>query len=199
MKAPGHVSGERYMSLVLSLLVELVAGLYLLTSDTYLSPPGNSLHWWGLLVYSVFNVVLLLLVLIGPWKATNLFAGIWGRNRGCRDIRRRRFKSCSEFLLRGSTLFWMGLPLRFREDPGFGLCVLYVSFRDDSACVFGSECNNRLRQPDGHPPCGQWQRLTVVQRAVRLSTLLSSSFLTRATTSLDVASISFTSARAEWE
>ncbi len=78
MKARGLVSGKRYMGLVLSLLVELIAGLYLLTSDTYLSLPGNSLHWWGLLVYSVINVVVLLLVLIGPWRATNMFAGIWG-------------------------------------------------------------------------------------------------------------------------
>ncbi len=78
MKTRGHVSGKRYMGLVLSLLVELIAGLYLLTSDPYLSLPGNSLHWWGLLVYSVINVVVLLLVLIGPWRVTNLFAGIWG-------------------------------------------------------------------------------------------------------------------------
>ncbi len=78
MRAGGHVSGGRYMGLVLSLLVELMAGLYLLTSDTDLSLPGNSLHWQGLLVYSVVNVVVLLFVFIGPWKATNLFAGIWG-------------------------------------------------------------------------------------------------------------------------
>lgn len=78
MRAGGHVSGGRYMGLVLSLLAELIAGLYLLTSDTNLSLPGNSLHWQGLLVYSVINVVVLLLVFIGPWNATSLFAGIWG-------------------------------------------------------------------------------------------------------------------------
>lgn len=63
--------------LSISLAIEAIGGIYLLTSDTYLKQSGNSLHWDGLLVFSIVNVLLLLLVLFSSGRAIRLSAGVW--------------------------------------------------------------------------------------------------------------------------
>ena len=71
--------GRRGKTLILSvsLAIEAIGGLYLLTSDTYLKQSGNSLHWDGLLVFSVVNIILLLMVLFSSSRALRLTAGVW--------------------------------------------------------------------------------------------------------------------------
>lgn len=71
-----RVSSMRY-PLLLSLLVEEVAGIYLLTSDKYLKLSGNSLHWYGLLVFTVVNVLLTGLLAAGMVRGAKVASGVW--------------------------------------------------------------------------------------------------------------------------
>lgn len=70
-----HVAAGRGM--VASVAVELAAGAYLLTSDNYLKLSGNSLHWYGLLVFSVVSLLLLILLLVRPGRGLFVATGIW--------------------------------------------------------------------------------------------------------------------------
>lgn len=67
----------RTLLLSISLLIEVVGGIYLLTSDTYLKQSGNSLHWDGLLVFSIVNILLLLVLLFSSSRSLRLSAGLW--------------------------------------------------------------------------------------------------------------------------
>ncbi len=60
-----------------SVAVEVVAGAYLLTQDSALRLAGNALHWYGLLLYTVVNVVLLALLWATEGRGARAALGAW--------------------------------------------------------------------------------------------------------------------------